>query len=41
MTNDQLNNAVLPRRFEVFPIPGGDTVPARPPVRPVNGFKFP
>ena len=28
-------------KFGVLPIPGGETVPANPPVRPVNGFRLP
>ena len=28
-------------KFGVLPIPGGETVPANPPVRPVNGLRLP
>ena len=28
-------------RLALLPIPGGETVPAKPPVSPVNGFKLP
>ena len=46
--NEELNFIVGHSKFFLYlnklallPIPGGETVPARPPVSPVRGFKLP